>query len=52
MLAAVADGEFEFGHSLCGYATCEVLHGVLAFPGFQTFNVYDLCKGLLELYQV
>src|SRR5712692_5214306 len=39
MPAAVADGGFEFGHTLFGNTTCEVLHFVLAFPGFQTYNV-------------
>ena len=37
--AAIADGGFHFGHALFGNTTFEVLHLVLAFPGFQTYNV-------------
>jgi hypothetical protein len=37
--AAVADRGFEFGHALFGNATFAVLHFVLAFPGFRTYNV-------------
>jgi hypothetical protein len=36
---AIADRGFEFGHTLYGSATFAVLHLVLAFPGFQTYNV-------------
>jgi hypothetical protein len=37
--AAIADGGFHFGHALFGTTTFAVLHFVLAFPGFQTYNV-------------
>src|SRR6266705_410689 len=37
--AAIADRGFEFGHALFGNTTFAVLHFVLAFPGFQTYNV-------------
>jgi hypothetical protein len=36
---AIADRGFEFGHALFGHSTFAVLHLVLAFPGFQTYNV-------------
>jgi len=36
---AIADRGFEFGHALLGNMTFAVLHLVLAFPGFQTYNV-------------
>ena len=36
---AIADRGFEFGHALFGNTTFAVLHLVLAFPGFQTYNV-------------
>ena len=36
---AIADGGFHFGHALFGNTTCEMLHLVCAFPGFQTYNV-------------
>ena len=39
MPTAMADRGFEFGHALFGNATFAVLHLVLAFPGFQTYNV-------------
>jgi hypothetical protein len=39
MPAAIADAGFQFGHALFGNATFAVLHVVLAFPGFQTYNV-------------
>ena len=37
--SATADRGFEFGHALFGNTTFAVLHFVLAFPGFQTYNV-------------
>ena len=37
--SAVADRGFEFGHTLFGTTTFVVLHFVVAFPGFQTYNV-------------
>ena len=37
--APVADRGFEFGHTLFGTTTFVVLHFVVAFPGFQTYNV-------------
>ena len=36
---AIADRGFEFGHTLFGTTTFVVLHFVVAFPGFQTYNV-------------
>ena len=37
--APVADRGFEFGHALFGNTTFAVLQLVVAFPGFQTYNV-------------
>jgi hypothetical protein len=36
---AIADQGLAFGHALFGNTTFAVLHLVLAFPGFQTYNV-------------
>jgi hypothetical protein len=37
--AQVTDQGFNFGHSLLGNATCEVIHFAFEFYGFQTYHV-------------
>jgi hypothetical protein len=47
MPTAVADGGFEFGHALFGNTQCAVLHLVFAFPGFQTYNLYQTASAAI-----